>query len=67
MEKEFSYGINANYILISFNYLLLHRPDGYIYNGSWLNGLQHGKGIEIDPEGKEREGEWENGKWKNWL
>jgi len=30
-----------------------------------LNGKEHGFGIFIDTNGISKEGEWEEGKWKN--
>lgn len=40
-------------------------PDGVVYNGGWKMGIQHGSGVE-KADGREREGEWENGKWLKW-
>lgn len=40
-------------------------PDGVVYNGGWKMGVQHGIGVE-KVDGREREGEWDNGKWVKW-
>jgi hypothetical protein len=33
----------------------------------WHNGLQHGDGIFMSPEGKQRKGEWNAGKRVQWT
>lgn len=32
-----------------------------------MNGVQHGEGVFILPNGKERKGEWENGQRIKWI
>ena len=34
------------------------------YQGSWMNGVQHGFGIQLTPDGWFRVGTWKNGKFK---
>ena len=36
--------------------------DGRIYKGYWLNGLQHGDGLFINPKGVETQGVWKEGR-----
>ena len=37
-------------------------PDGRVYEGMWLNGLQHGEGKYKGKDDIWKEGVWENGK-----
>jgi len=32
-----------------------------------LNGKEHGFGTYIDSQGRAKDGEWEEGKWKRWI
>jgi hypothetical protein len=41
--------------------------DGRIYDGTWKDGKQHGRGKFITKDGIERIGEWENGKKIRWI
>lgn len=36
-------------------------PDRRVYKGMWLNGVQHGEGVQIDKYGKQISGEWHEG------
>ena len=40
----------------------MHRPDGRIYEGQWMNAKKHGEGIYTDRTGKARREVWVNGK-----
>lgn len=40
----------------------MYRPDGRKYNGGWLNGKQHGRGIYTNAKGEITEAEWAEGK-----
>ena len=40
----------------------IYLPDGSQYEGNWVYGKQHGKGLFINGKGIEQEGIWENGK-----
>lgn len=42
-------------------------PDGRRYIGLWSQGKQHGIGTYIKPNGKQRNGEWDNGKKVRWI
>jgi len=42
-------------------------PDNRCYKGHFKNGLQHGIGIFIIPNGKERKGEWKDGIRVRWM
>jgi len=33
----------------------------------WLNGKQHGEGVYINAQGKEKQGEWSDGKRIRWI
>jgi len=48
------------------NLFIKSRPDGSKYEGQWLNGKQHGKGLYISRNGEMKEGLWENGKKIKW-
>ena len=37
------------------------------YIGSWVNGVQHGEGVFISTKGRERKGEWKDGKLLKWI
>lgn len=37
------------------------EPDGTFFAGSFLNGLRHGEGLCLLPNGKTQEGKWEKG------
>ena len=37
------------------------------YRGEWANGKQHGVGFYISVDGKEKQGEWKEGKRVKWL
>jgi hypothetical protein len=41
-------------------------PDGRIYKGMWLNGVQHGTGTLQGKEGT-RKGDWYEGRRIRWL
>ena len=51
----------------SLGIFLLKRGDGRKYEGSWLNGKQHGKGVFTKASGEQKEGEWFEGKRTQWL
>jgi hypothetical protein len=36
--------------------------NGDVYNGQWLCGLQHGKGVTLFVDGREYRGQFQNGK-----
>ena len=36
-------------------------PDGFLYQGPWSEGLQHGKGVIEDPQGQRCACEFEKG------
>ena len=57
---------NIIYIYIYIHYYI-KREDGWMYNGEWACGLQHGVGVQISPQGKERRGIWQNGSFLHWL
>ena len=40
----------------------LYRPDGRKYEGTWLKGKQHGKGLYTNKNGMTVESEWNQGK-----
>ena len=42
-------------------------PDGRKYRGGWKDGKQHGKGFYSNNNGKEKEGEWVDGKRIRWI
>lgn len=39
-----------------------NRPDGRKYEGEWVAGKQHGKGLYTNSKGETKEGEWVEGK-----
>ncbi len=41
---------------------LLSQPDGYLYEGAWVEGEKHGKGVLTYPSGAKYYGVWEKGK-----
>lgn len=43
------------------------RTDGQQYEGSWLNGKQHGKGKIILSDGMSRFAQWNNGTFVKWF
>ncbi len=51
--------ILKNKIVIFYLINYVYRPDGYIYNGEWKNGVQHGAGIEIDTQVRLDQRLWE--------
>ena len=46
---------------------LIHRPNGYTYNGELKNGFQEGPGVLINPVGLQKPGIWLAGNWKSWT
>ncbi|MGE3647952.1 MAG: hypothetical protein AB7G10_06425, partial [Reyranellaceae bacterium] len=36
--------------------------DGATYDGAWVDGKRHGRGLQIWPNGERYEGEWRNDK-----
>jgi len=40
----------------------INRPDGKKYEGTWLKGKQHGKGIVTNSKGEKQHSEWRDGK-----
>ena len=42
--------------------LTRYRPDGRRYEGEWLKGKQHGKGLFTNSKGESVEGVWREGK-----
>ena len=36
-------------------------PDGKMYEGRWVNGKRHGRGVFRDTNGEHMVGQWENG------
>jgi len=47
--------------------LTKNRVDGRKYEGEWVNGMQHGKGIFVNKFGERLEGLWKNGKREKWI
>ena len=43
------------------------RPDGRKYEGEWLNGKQHGKGLYTNSKGEKKEAIWKEGKKDKWV
>lgn len=42
-------------------------PDGRRYEGTWLNGKQHGTGLYHTAKGEAKKGEWAEGKRLKWI
>jgi len=53
--------------LTGINQTVTCRPDGSKYEGTWVDGKQHGNGFHVDKKGNRREGVWENGKRIEWI
>lgn len=46
---------------------MIFRNTGQKYEGYWMNGMQHGNGKMINPQGQTKSGKWEKGKNVQWF
>jgi len=42
----------------------MYWTDGSVYKGEWKKGIQHGKGIMTFPDGRIKDGNFENNTFK---
>ena len=40
---------------------------GHRYTGHWLDDKQHGIGVLVSTEGKQKKGEWQKGYFVRWI